>query len=456
MIDTSSTKRMPKHAPYYAFLLIGPTLVAAQSGPPVRALGPTVAVSATTFSAVSQLVALSNGHVLVADGARRIVTLLDDSLRDPRIILDSTAGRQNTFATGVGSGASASGGRGGSGRGGPVSTAGTYLLRFRGDSSLWFDRSVGAFIVVAPDGGLGRVMAAPLGASAQGIAAAFGAPMFSTPRGLVYRGAPAAPPLVPRPEDAADSVSTTDDSLLIVRMNYTTRALDTVGAVATGYMTTRTTRSSTTAQTAVTPLFPFYDNVAVTSDGSIGLFHAREYRFDWITPDGTRQVGARLPYPWQRITDALRQHIVYSINGGRQHIYDSLLAKRRADSARTGSVPMVSSILITATGDIPQQVPAPLPPLPKLVPPDAIPDYYPPTAALAVLADGDNHVWIRPKLPAPDPGFVVWDIVDRNDGLIDRVRVPATRTIAGFGPGGFVYLVSRDGGVATLEKVRIK
>ncbi len=47
-------------------------------------------------------------------------------------------------------------------------------------------------------------------------------------------------------------------------------------------------------------------------------------------------------------------------------------------------------------------------------------------------------------------------MISRTDGVIDRVRVPETRTIVGFGPGGFVYLAARDAGVVTLEKVKLK
>src|SRR5205085_12580559 len=116
--------------------------------------------------------------------------------------------------------------------------------------------------------------------------------------------------------------------------------------------------------TGGSPLFPFFDNIAVTTDGAVAFFRAREYRLDWITPQGDRVAGQRLPYDWQPVSDALRQHILDSINGGRRRIYDSLLAKRAADSARTGSIPMVKAIRITPTGDVPYDMPLPPPTLP--------------------------------------------------------------------------------------------
>jgi len=35
-------------------------------------------------------------------------------------------------------------------------------------------------------------------------------------------------------------------------------------------------------------------------------------------------------------------------------------------------------------------------------------------------------------------------VLDRTGKLIDRIQVPAGRSIVGFAPGGIVYLVGRD------------
>jgi hypothetical protein len=72
-----------------------------------------------------------------------------------------------------------------------------------------------------------------------------------------------------------------------------------------------------------------------------------------------------------------------------------------------------------------------------------------------VHADGDNNVWIQPILPTPQPGFVIWDVINRQGVMIDRIRIPETQTIAGFGPD-VVYPASPDAGVVRLEKVRIR
>ncbi len=72
-----------------------------------------------------------------------------------------------------------------------------------------------------------------------------------------------------------------------------------------------------------------------------------------------------------------------------------------------------------------------------------------------VLADADNPVWVRVVSSPAESGFDEWDVISRVDGLIDRVRVPDSKRIAGFAPG-VVYLVAHDGGDVRLEKVRIR
>jgi hypothetical protein len=82
-----------------------------------------------------------------------------------------------------------------------------------------------------------------------------------------------------------------------------------------------------------------------------------------------------------------------------------------------------------------------------------IPDYFPPTiqGLRTMLADPDNNVWIRLS-PRSVLGPGVWDIVNRRDGLIARVRVPEGQTLVGLGPGRAVYLARVDGGMQVLER----
>lgn len=60
-------------------------------------------------------------------------------------------------------------------------------------------------------------------------------------------------------------------------------------------------------------------------------------------------------------------------------------------------------------------------------------------------ADLDNNLWILPSTSARSlQGELVYDVVNRQGVLFQRVRVPLGRSIAGFGRGGVVYLQSGD------------
>jgi len=50
----------------------------------------------------------------------------------------------------------------------------------------------------------------------------------------------------------------------------------------------------------------------------------------------------------------------------------------------------------------------------------------------------------------------VYDVVNRKGELVERVQIPAGRTISAFGPGGVVYLTSREGQVTKLEKATLR
>jgi hypothetical protein len=50
----------------------------------------------------------------------------------------------------------------------------------------------------------------------------------------------------------------------------------------------------------------------------------------------------------------------------------------------------------------------------------------------------------------------VYDVVNRRGELIDRVKLPPFRVIAGFGPGGIVYMGVRDGTGTRLERAQVR
>jgi hypothetical protein len=149
--------------------------------------------------------------------------------------------------------------------------------------------------------------------------------------------------------------------------------------------------------------------------------------------------------------------MVDSINTLNRRRYDSVVAKRAADSARTGSPPMMTTSSMVDGVEVQRQIPARPP---EMIPPVSaadIPDFFPPITAGGVLADADNRVWIRHR-PAPaDPvGTTIWDIVDRTGTLVDRVIISASQPLVAFAPGGHVFTTMSDAGKVTLVKRRVK
>lgn len=49
----------------------------------------------------------------------------------------------------------------------------------------------------------------------------------------------------------------------------------------------------------------------------------------------------------------------------------------------------------------------------------------------------------------------MWDVVNRKGEVFQRVRLPEGRDIAGFGPGGIVYLKYAAGEQVVLERMRV-
>jgi hypothetical protein len=419
------------------------TDTSAQSGPVPHTLGPPVATSTRTFRAVSPSVSLGNGRLLVLDPSAHVMVVLDSSLKTTTVVLDSVSGRSNSYV------------------------AGSFIIKFRGDSALLYDGGAKAFVVVDPDGRLGRVLAGPppdpdgRPVSLWMARASSGSLPFVSPSlGFVYQQHAKAPqPAKPLPGQP-DIRIRREDSLLVLRMSFETHRIDAITKIDEGTPSSIVLSASPLPPSPYDPrdpggrlLYPFYDDAVVTADGSIAVFHAHEYRFDWINPDGTRSQSPKVPYPWQPVSEQLRQQLVDSINAAHTNAYQARLEARAADSIRTGSPPMVDSLInIAGTRALKRVVSAaPKPPEPIL--PEDVPDFFPPTVRLGIMPDADNHVWVHRRDAGTD---AIWDVVDRRGELVDRVRVPADQRVMGFAAGGVVYVAISDAGVLRIEEHHVR
>jgi hypothetical protein len=91
----------------------------------------------------------------------------------------------------------------------------------------------------------------------------------------------------------------------------------------------------------------------------------------------------------------------------------------------------------------------------SVISPTELPDFRPPFAQNAVRADMDGNLWIRTTPARPVPGGPVYDIVNREGLLVDRIQIPPGYGLVGFGRGGVVFLSVRGQGGPQLARVRL-
>lgn len=412
---------------------VGAQTLASKANVPVRELGPAQSVSNTSFGLILQLHSFTDGRVLVNDGGARRLLLLNKSLMQDAVLLDSLNGASNFY--------------------GPRATP---IIRFTADSALFVDGRSSTLLLISPAGTITRTLALPkpsdvawISSSASGIDA----------RGnLVYRGrAPITRPLSEGPAVRTAPASHAElmipDSMPIVRASFDTRTLTTVANLAwptTAKYDERSVNGQFQKTVFHNPV-PVYDEWTVTSEGLIAIVRGEGYLIELVDADGKRVADAKLPFDWRALSDSDRQHLLDSARS----VFDPS-APQPAGNLRT---PSGGSILLrsptTAGGPAP---PPPAPPNHIWATTSDLPSYLPPIRLGAVSADLDGNVWILPtSSSASSNGALVYDVVNNKGILTQRVRLPVGRVIVGFGRAGVVYTsVKQETGGWTLEARALK
>ena len=433
----------------------------------IRPLGTVVATASESLGVVTGVRALPGGRVLVNDAQRRRVVMLDASLANPTVVVDSASGAVNSY-----------GPRGGG------------LIPYRGDSTLFVDPASLSMLVIDPAGAVARVMSVPRSDDAASLASgATGAPGFDAQGRLVYRGFPrvtfdrragagagaagghvqgARPGGSAVVMNGAGPMPTPPDTTPLVRVDLATRAVDTVAWVKSPRPNiSMTTDENGQPQIRVTmnPL-PTVDDWAVTSDGAIAIVRGRDYHVDWVNADGSRTSSAKLPFDWKRMTDEDKEAFIDSLKAVRARQGPNAPMPFVAGmGGAPGGAPQVMTRMEVREGGPPGAGGAPPrsetrissgAPNMEFVPASELPDYRPPFFAGATRADREGNVWIRTTSAPTEVGATVWDVVDRKGTLVDRVQVPSGRQVVGFGADGTVLLTLREGGNTKLEKAKLR
>jgi hypothetical protein len=474
---------------------------ATPSGPPVRRISTASAVSSEQIGTITGVRELPNGKLLLNDGARRRLVLMDTTLKTIGVVLDSLAEVENTYGTRPGT-----------------------LIAYRGDSSLFVDPASYAMLVIDPAGRIARVRSVPrvedanrLGggdANARSGIDALGRVVYRVP-------ARPAPPLVPPPKDVP-YIPPEPDSAFIVAIDIETRKIDTLGAIRipeANYSFRRTPDGRFNFFEIVNPM-PRTDEWAVLSDGVVAFIRGVDYRVDYRQADGTWTSSPKLPFDWQRVTEEDKQRLIDSVKADQRRAMMGSFVASMIRWANQYNKPYPASFTVpegfrlqnglarttklppgvqfppnyifacgpnetpTMTqppgspgrgpvgdgqrGGIPSCIPGPVvvsggnaPPPPTLreqgvVSAAQLPDYRPPFSNGAVRADADGNLWIRTNASKTIAGGPVYDIVSRAGELVDRLQLPQGYQLVGFGKGRVVYLSMRDPNGIHLARVLLR
>lgn len=484
-------------------------------GPPVQAITTASALSTEPLGSITGVRELADGRVLVNDGTRRRLLLMDSTLKTVGVVLDSLTDVMNAYGTRAGA-----------------------LIPYRADSTLFVDPVSYAMLVLDPAGRIARVRSVWRVQDVPSIMGqgSGGWPGMDARGRVVYRvPARAAPPVV-RPGDVP-YFPQDPDSAFVVAVDLETRTADTLGTLRTPRVVMkmrRTGEGSFTFDQVINPL-PGSDDWAVLPDGTVALVRSLDYRVEYLNPDGTRTSSPKLPFEWQRVTDEDKQRMVDSVKKAQGRTAATEYAtsmirwanqnrrpyptgftvpegyrpppgfgrdwklppgmelpanyvhacapgeepEMRALPAGAPGAPPGARVTITAgppgapgapgapPAGMPSCIPAPVsggptPPAPTMrpvnvIPASELPDYRPPiSSGGAVRADRDGNLWIRTVPARPVPGGPVYDVVSRQGELVNRLQLPQGYTLVGFGAGKVVYLSMRDAGGIHLARVRLR
>ena len=413
--------------------------------PPIRPLGAVTGKSSEKFGPVSAVRHLPDGRLLVNDMRGRRVVMLDASLAPAMVVADTTSATGNAYASRF-----------------------AGILAYRGDSTLFVDPQSLSMLVIDPAGKIGRVMSIPRSQDAVALTGGIlGGAAFDGQSGIVYRGGGG---MQMRRNVNADGRAMPSapheqpDTAAVVRIDLATRKLDTVTFVKIpkfNMQMTTNDKGEITITREINPL-PTVDEWAMMPDGSVAILRGRDYHIDWVRRDGTRESSPKIPFDWQRLTDEDKVAFIDSVKAARARMLAADSAAGAGVTTRVegtgGAAAMTGATVMTMRtgGPAGTVTTSSGPGTVEFVSPDELPDYRPAFFAGALRVDPTGNLWIRTTAMPTEQGASVYDVVNGKGELVDRVQVPAGKTIIGFGTDGAVYLTTRDGADTVLERAGVR
>ena len=263
-------------------------------GPLIRRIATASHVSTEPLGTINSVRELPGGRLLVNDGARRRLVLMDTTLKTLEVVLDSLTEVENSYGTRP-----------------------AVIIPYRGDSTLFIDAASYAILVIDPAGKVARVRSVPRVEDANRLSGGdIGSRTGIDAKGRIVYRIPARPgrPLVPPPR-GVPYFPPEPDSAFIVAIDLETRKVDTLGSI-------RIPKSANTVRRSPNGGYNFYemtnplpstDEWAVLSDGTVAFVRGVDYRIEYLTADGTVTSSPKLPYEWQRVTEDDKQRMIDSV-----------------------------------------------------------------------------------------------------------------------------------------------
>lgn len=297
------------------------------------------------------------------------------------------------------------------------------------------------------------------------------------------------------------------DSVPILRANFDTRKTDTVTFVRVPkneFSTQPTPEGGTRVITKLNPL-PQADDWATLSDGTVAVVRVLDYHVDWYTPDGKHAASEKLPFDWKQLGDDDKAKIVDSLKAAA-----AVYTKQMEAASANGNNAFRIAFEPVAADKLPDYYP-PIRAGSTHADADGNLWILPATSTISANdmiaaatnggrggagrggfggdnggrggaggAGGDNNgrgargnnggtnaggppaagapgapgAGRGPEMPQGPMVSLNYDVVNRKGELIERIQLPAGRTIAGFGPNGTIYLAAREGRSIFLERYK--
>lgn len=319
------------------------------------------------------------------------------------------------------------------------------LMRYTGDSSLMADYEARTYLVIDPSGKIARAMAPVKSGDLMAGSRTWPQNPGADNQGrLIFRGNETRQ----QPKAGDPPITDTRDTITIVRADFNLRTTDTIGAFSVprvpGTVFTPLPNGKSAGVMTINAGLSGPDEFAVLSDGTLAIVREHDYVVDWVSPDGAKSSTGKLPFEWVRQTDEMKQARIDSM----KRVIDSVSTTRpygmviRYNRATAEGAPARQDTII---------------PTVQFAPLTAMADYPTPFRRGQVKTDEDGNLWVLPTTTSLSKGGLLFDVINRKEGLHERVQLPFGYVIAGFGKGGVVYLAKNDAAAKnwTLAKVRV-